>query len=961
MRQIFSFLGALLLGLILQTSGVYAQSINTSLGTVTGVCVGDTVVVPVTVTIASGISTSAISMAIDYDTTKLRCISSVTSLNSNIATGFLSNCGLFANLNPGTAPFTPTTRRQFRAAWFALTPVSFSGLMFNLRFVALASTSGSTPIAWDLNTPGNCEFADELAEVIPNCTFVNGSSTIASPASISAQPSGSTSIAAGANTSFTVSAAGSPTYQWQELTVGGSWSNISNGGVYGGATTATLTITSATVALNGNQYRVIVTGGCGSPVTSTALTLSVTSANATGLTAGNENGCQGDTVLIPISVSGLNATTAFSFKLNLPTGITYVGLANVVSGLSLATGSVASGVLTINWTGLAFTQASGTIMNIRLVLGAQGGSLAWDTSLSSVTPNATLSYTNGSLGVTALPVVVTQPVAALTVAEFLGTSISAVTNNATNFRWQKQDVGSTTWADLNDNNVYSGTGTAVLNISSASLSLNGARYRLRMSSGTCPAQVNSGVCTLTVTPMQVTLNALSANACAGDTVTIPVRVSGANAISNMSIYLIYSASNLTFLPALTDSLLNANISVQAITSPTPRIFISYNAGPSINMNQTTVVRLRFRAFGSSPLTWSNNSDFSNSIGDAVALTQITGVSSYVSVTEAVVTAAGPTSFCTGGSVVLNGNTIAGATYQWLNASGPIAGATNASYTATTAGDYRFAVAVAGGCADTSAPVTVTTSAPPVAAITASGPTTFCQGGNVGLVATRGNGFTYRWYRDNTRLSNLAPNQDSIGALLSGTYRVVVINAGNCSDSTAAGIVVTVKSKPRPPIVTRPATAPASDSLFTNIRNQNNITWFRNGVALTGGADGALRITANGIYRAVQDSNGCRSDSSNAYIVTGVGISEMEENSLGLVVYPNPGRGIVNLAGRLDDKTGMTSIVVTNLAGQVGARFEVEGLSGVFSQTLDLDHLAPGVYMITLQREDRSGVIRFVRE
>ena len=52
MRQISSFLGALLLGLFLQTSGVYAQSINTTLGTVTGVCVGDTVVVPVTVTVS---------------------------------------------------------------------------------------------------------------------------------------------------------------------------------------------------------------------------------------------------------------------------------------------------------------------------------------------------------------------------------------------------------------------------------------------------------------------------------------------------------------------------------------------------------------------------------------------------------------------------------------------------------------------------------------------------------------------------------------------------------------------------------------------------------------------------------------------------------------------------------------------------------------------------------------------
>jgi hypothetical protein len=281
--------------------------------------------------------------------------------------------------------------------------------------------------------------------------------------------------------------------------------------------------------------------------------------------------------------------------------------------------------------------------------------------------------------------------------------------------------------------------------------------------------------------------------------------------------------------------------------------------------------LRFVALastsGSTPIAWdlntAGNCEYADELADVIPSCTFVNGSSTIASPASI--SAGSTTFCLGGSVVLNGNTIAGATYQWLNASGPIAGATSASYTATTAGNYRFAVAVAGGCADTSAPVTVTTSAPPVAAITAPGPTTFCQGGNVGLVATRGNGFTYRWYRDNTRIANLAPNQDSIGALLSGTYRVVVINAGNCSDSTAAGIVVTVKSKPRSPIVTRPATPPASDSLFTNIRNQNNITWFRNGVALTGGANGALRITANGIYRSVQDSNGCRSDSSNAVI------------------------------------------------------------------------------------------------
>ncbi|MFM8512536.1 MAG: cohesin domain-containing protein, partial [Bacteroidota bacterium] len=50
--------------------------------------VGDTIVLPITVNMASGISTAAISMAIDYDTTKLRCISSVTNLNKILPRDF---------------------------------------------------------------------------------------------------------------------------------------------------------------------------------------------------------------------------------------------------------------------------------------------------------------------------------------------------------------------------------------------------------------------------------------------------------------------------------------------------------------------------------------------------------------------------------------------------------------------------------------------------------------------------------------------------------------------------------------------------------------------------------------------------------------------------------------------------------------------------------------------------------
>ena len=142
-----------------------SPNIATSIGVVSG-CIGDTVSVPITINMASGVSAAAISMAIGYDPTKLQCISSVTSLNSNIATGFLSNCGVFGGVS------------QFRAAWFNLTPVAFNGVMFNARFKILAS--GNHSLAWDLAALGNCEYADELANVIPNTTWINGVVTQAS-------------------------------------------------------------------------------------------------------------------------------------------------------------------------------------------------------------------------------------------------------------------------------------------------------------------------------------------------------------------------------------------------------------------------------------------------------------------------------------------------------------------------------------------------------------------------------------------------------------------------------------------------------------------------------------------------------------------------------------------------------------------------------------------------------------
>lgn len=93
------------------------------------------------------------------------------------------------------------------------------------------------------------------------------------------QPS-SASVTAPAGSSFSASAvttdSGTLTYRWQVSTDGGTtYSNLSNGGVYSGVTTTTLSISNST-GLDSYRYRIVVSSTGGAPsATSSAATLTV--------------------------------------------------------------------------------------------------------------------------------------------------------------------------------------------------------------------------------------------------------------------------------------------------------------------------------------------------------------------------------------------------------------------------------------------------------------------------------------------------------------------------------------------------------------------------------------------------------------------------------------------------------------------------------------------------------------
>jgi len=96
------------------------------------------------------------------------------------------------------------------------------------------------------------------------------------PVTITTAPVNRT-ITCGGNTTFVVATNGSvPAYSWQyRASATDVWQTVTNGGIYSGATTSTLTLTNVPDGNNGYQYRALVSGGCSAVDFSAPATLTV--------------------------------------------------------------------------------------------------------------------------------------------------------------------------------------------------------------------------------------------------------------------------------------------------------------------------------------------------------------------------------------------------------------------------------------------------------------------------------------------------------------------------------------------------------------------------------------------------------------------------------------------------------------------------------------------------------------
>lgn len=286
----------------------------------------------------------------------------------------------------------------------------------------------------------------------------------------------------------------------------------------------------------------------------------------------------------------------------------------------------------------------------------------------------------------------------------------------------------------------------------------------------------------------------------------------------------------------------ATYSVASVPGATGYVWTLPPGATFVGGNNTASVTVNFAGASSGQVCVAAVSSCGNSATSCLAV--MVGVSLAPNIS-------GATSFCTGGSTVLDAG--AGyATYAWTGPNGFTAN--NQQATVNEPGIYTVTVSAAGGCSGTaSAVVTVGASLNPVIA----GPTAFCTGGSATLDA--GSGYaTYAWAGPNGFTANSQqPITDSPGA-----YTVTVSNASGCTGTDTH----TLTANPLPtPTITGPTTVCSGNAVTLDAgAGYTTYGWSNAATAQT------ISATTAGIYAVtVTDGNSCTGTDTHTLTVNGL--------------------------------------------------------------------------------------------
>ena len=204
----------------------------------------------------------------------------------------------------------------------------------------------------------------------------------------------------------------------------------------------------------------------------------------------------------------------------------------------------------------------------------------------------------------------------------------------------------------------------------------------------------------------------------------------------------------------------------------------------------------------------------------------------------VITPSGPTTFCDGQSIDLTSSYATGIVWSTTENTQTI--------TATTSGFYNVMYLDGNGCFSNGIPLEITVLPTPSApSVSASGTTTFCEGGSVNLTSSEGSDIMW----------STGETTQMITVSTSGSY-VVTYTAPNGCSATSASMNVTVNPIPVAPVITPSGSTAicAGQSVDLTSSYASGIVWSTTETTQT------ITATSSGFYNVIHiDGNGCFSN------------------------------------------------------------------------------------------------------
>ena len=432
--------------------------------------------------------------------TKYECVvtNSLGSVTSNAATltvaipvGIAIQPASVTVSAPATATFTvvATGTPAPTYQWYIAAPGSNSFAAIS-GATSASYTSGTTTLA-NSGLRYECIVSNVAGSITSNAATLTVIAATTAP-TITTQPANAAVIQP-ATATFTVAASGTPTliYQWMQETPGAtSYTAI------GGATSASYTTPTTTLANSGTKYECVVTNSLGS-VTSNAATLTIA------IPVGIVSQPLSATVIAP-------ATATFTVVATGTPAPTYQWYIAAPGSNSFA---AINGATSASYTSGTTTLANSGIKYECIVSNAAG----------SITSNAATLTVNAA---TAAPIITTQPANATVIQPATATFTVVASGNPTpTYQWMQEAPGATSYTAI------SGATSASYTTPTTTISNSGTKYECVVTNSV--GSVTSNAVTLTVNAAAVaptiTTQPVSATVIAPATATFTVVATGSPA------------------------------------------------------------------------------------------------------------------------------------------------------------------------------------------------------------------------------------------------------------------------------------------------------------------------------------------------------------------------------------------------------------------------------------------------